>query len=87
MSGASLDRPRAIRYVPTMTAAQIIHEIECLPPFEKAKVVRYAKELPVTQPLSGTDLTELAQRMVGATDPVEAQCLKAELVNGFYGDK
>lgn len=69
-----------------MTAAQIMHEIECLPPVERAKVVRYARQLPVKQPLSGTELTELARRMVDAAEPAEAQSLKADLIKGFYGD-
>ena len=69
-----------------MTAAQIMHEIDCLPPAEQEKVVNYARKLPTQKPLSGTELTALAQRMVDATDPVTAQRLKADLVKGFYGD-
>ena len=68
-----------------MTATQIMHEIDCLPPGERAKVVRYASELPMTEPLSGEDLTNLARRMVAAPSPAEAQRLKAELVDGFFG--
>lgn len=69
-----------------MTATQIMHEIDCLPPAEQSKVVRYARELPVKQPLSGAELTDLAQRMVDATDPAEADRLQEALIKGFYGD-
>jgi len=70
-----------------MTAAQIMHEIDCLPPAEQEKVVNFAKQLPSRKPLSGTELTTLAQRMVEATDPATAQRLKADLVKGFYGNE
>lgn len=69
-----------------MTAAQIMHEIDCLPPAEQEKVVNYARKLPSRKPLSGIELTALAQRMVESTDPAAAQRLKADLVKGFYGD-
>jgi hypothetical protein len=69
-----------------MTAAQIMHEIDCLPPAEQEKVVNYAKKLPARKPLSGAELTALAQQMVDAADPATAQRLKADLVKGFYGD-
>ena len=70
-----------------MTAAQIIHEIDCLPPAELVKVVRHAKELDKRRPLSGEELTGLAQRMVDATDPAEAARLQEALVKGFYGEE
>jgi hypothetical protein len=70
-----------------MTATQIIHEIDCLPPAELAEVVRYAKQLDTRRPLSGAELTELARRMVDATDPAEADRLQVALVKGFYGEK
>jgi len=69
-----------------MTAAQIMQEIDFLPPHEQAKVIRYARQLPVEQPLSGEELTAVAQRMVDATDPAEADRLQEQLVKGFYGD-
>ncbi len=69
-----------------MTATQIMHEIECLPPAEQVKVVRFARKLPIKKPLSGADLTTLAQRMVDAPDSATAQRLKADLIKGFYGD-
>ena len=70
-----------------MTATQIIHEIDCLPPAEQAKVVHFARQLPVKKPLSGGELTALARRMVNATDPAEGDRLQDELVKGFYGDE
>lgn len=35
--------------------------------------------------MSGIELNALAQRMVDATDHTEAQRLKTDLTNGFYG--
>ncbi len=46
-----------------------------------------ARKLPAKKPLSCTELTALAQRMVDATDPATAQRLKADLVKGFYGNE
>ena len=69
-----------------MTAAEIIHEIDCLPPAELAEVVRHTKELDKRRPLSGPELTALAQRMVDASDPAEADRLQEALVKGFYGE-
>ena len=70
-----------------MTATEIIHEIDCLPPAELAEVVRYAKQLDKRRPLSGAELTELAERMVNAGDPAEADRLQEALVKGFYGEE
>ena len=68
-----------------MTAAEIIHEIDSLPPAELAEVVRYTKELDKHRQLSGEELGVLAQQMVDATDPAEADRLQEALVKGFYG--
>ena len=69
-----------------MTATQIMHEIERLPAIEKAKVVRYVRDMPGDgAPLSGAQLTSLAQQMVDAPTPAESQRLKTALVNGFFG--
>ena len=70
-----------------MTAAQIIQEIDSLPPAERAEVVRYAKGLEPGRQLSGQELGVLAQQMVDATDPAEAERLKTEIIKGFYGDE
>jgi hypothetical protein len=70
-----------------VTAAQIMHEIASLPPREQSKVIRYAKELDSSRQLSGDELTELTQRMVEASDPVEAERLKKEIIAGYYGEE
>lgn len=70
-----------------MTATQLIREIDCLPPSELAEVVRHTRELDKRRPLSGAELTELAQRMVDATDPAEVERLKEAIVKGFYGEE
>lgn len=70
-----------------MTATQIMREIDCLPPDEQAKVVRFARELQLKKPLSDGKLTALARRMVDATDPAEGDRLQEALVKGFYGDE
>ena len=70
-----------------MTASQIIHEIDSLPPAERSEVVRYAKRLDTSRQLSGEELGVLAQQMVDATDPAEVERLKAEITKGFYGDE
>ncbi len=64
-----------------------MHEIDCLPPAELVKVVRHAQKLDKRRPLTGEELTALAQRMVDATDPAEADRLQEELVKGFYGEE
>lgn len=70
-----------------MTAAQIIREIDRLPPAELAAVVRHTKDLERRRPLSPAELGELAQRMVDAEDPAEADRLQEELIDGFYGEE
>lgn len=70
-----------------MTATEIIREMDALPPAELAEVVRHAMELGKRRPLSGVELTELARKMVDATDPAEADRLQEALVKGFYGEK
>ncbi len=70
-----------------MTATEIIHEMDSLPPAELAVVVRHAKELDKRRPLSGAELTEVARRMVDATDPAEADRILEALVKGFYGEE
>lgn len=64
-----------------------MHEIASLLPREQSKVLRYARELDAARPLSGDELTDLAQRMVDATDPAEADRLQEALLKGFYGEE
>jgi hypothetical protein len=70
-----------------MTASQIIHEIEALPPEEQAKVVRFAYRLDAERRLTGPELSALAERMVSATDPAEEAMLRETITRGFYGEK
>jgi hypothetical protein len=70
-----------------MTASQIIHEIEGLPPEEQAKVVRFAYRLDAERRLTGAELSALAERMVASTDPAETAMLRETITRGFYGEK
>jgi hypothetical protein len=77
-----------------MSAAQVIEEIKQLPRAEQTRVLQFALEmarehqlLGKSRALSPNELGELAERMVEAKDPVEADQLKEEIVRGFYGDK
>jgi len=68
-----------------MTAAEIIHEIEALPPQEQEKVVRFAWKLGVGRRLAPAELGLLAERLATTSDCVEATVLREEIVQGFYG--
>ena len=70
-----------------MTAAKIIDEIKHLPDDEQAVVIEFVRELDQSRQLSGSQLAELAERMVSSSDPVEIQQLKEEITRGFYGEK
>ena len=68
-----------------MTARQIIHELETLPPDEQAEVIRFAYRLDAGRQLTSPELSSLADRMVHATDPAEAALVRDAIVRGFYG--
>ena len=68
-----------------MTASQIIHEIEALPPDEQAKVVQFAYRLDAERQLTGPELSGLAERLVASTDPAETALLREKITHGFYG--
>lgn len=70
-----------------MSAAEVIKEIEHLPPTEQAEVIRFAYRLDADRMLSGKELGELARRMVDATDPAEALIWRDAVLRGFYGGK
>jgi hypothetical protein len=74
-------------YTSVVTAAQIIHEIDSLPPLEKAKVVNYTKKLEESRHLNGNELAQLANQMVAAQTPAESDRLKSAIMKGFYGDE
>jgi hypothetical protein len=68
-----------------MTASQVIHELETLPPAEQAEVIRFAYRLDAERQLTGGELTALAERMTQTTDPAEAALLREAIARGFYG--
>lgn len=68
-----------------MTATEIIHEIDSLPPAELAVVVRYTKQLEEIRQLSPEELGVLVDKFVEATDPMEVARLREEITEGFYG--
>ena len=70
-----------------MNAAQIIDEIQRLPPAGQAEVVQFAYRLDAERMLTGEEIGALAQRMIDATDPMEKLKLREELTRGFYGGK
>lgn len=70
-----------------MTASQIIHEIETLPPDEQAKVVQFAYRLDAERQLTGPELSGLAGRLLASTDPAETARLRETITSGFYGGK
>jgi hypothetical protein len=68
-----------------VTAVEIIEEIKRLPREEQTQVIEYARQAAEHRPASPEELGELAQRMVEAQDPAEADRLQQEIVRGFYG--
>jgi hypothetical protein len=70
-----------------VTALQIIDEIKRLTPEEQAGVVRFVYQLDADRKLSGPELSALAERLVNATDQVEASRIRESIVHGFYGSK
>jgi len=67
--------------------AEIIREIEALPPVDQAQVIRFAYRLDAERKLSGPELSSLAARMVRADDPDQALVIRDEIVRGFYGGR
>jgi len=68
-----------------MTASQVIHDLETLPPDEQAEVIRFAYRLDAKRQLTGPELSSLADKMVRASDPTEAALVRDAIVRGFYG--
>ncbi|MBM3884194.1 MAG: hypothetical protein FJ387_31560 [Verrucomicrobia bacterium] len=68
-----------------MTAVEIIEQIKRLPREERDQVIEFARHAAENRPLSPEELGALAQRMVDARDPAEADRLQEEIVRGFYG--
>jgi hypothetical protein len=69
-----------------MSAVEIIEQIRKLPEDEREKVKRYTQMNLEPGQLSGKDLATLAERMIAAKDPAEADRLEKEIIRGFYGD-
>lgn len=67
-----------------MTALQVIEEIEKLPNEERVKVIEFARQSVKRKGLSPEELRRIGERMLAAKDPVEAERLRKELVEGFY---
>ena len=68
-----------------MTASQVIHELEALPPDEQAEVIRFAYRLDAGRQLTGPELSSLAEKMVHTSDLAEAALVRDAIVRGFYG--
>ncbi len=69
-----------------MTAGEIIREIERLPLTDKAEVLSVLlRSQAKNTRLSPDELVALADRMVAAQDPHEADRLEAQILAGFYG--
>lgn len=68
-----------------MTATQLIHEIDSLPPAELAKVVRHTKKLEEIRQLSPDELGVLIDEFVEATDSKELERWRENITQGFYG--
>ncbi len=69
-----------------VTAADIIREIERLPSKEKAEVLSVLlRSQKKKTKLSPDELVALANQMVAAQDPEEADRLEAKILAGFYG--
>jgi hypothetical protein len=70
-----------------MTAAEIINEIKHLSRTEQAEVACFLHDLEKAEMLTPKELGQLAGKLAGTSDPVEAQKLKEEILSGFYGTK
>jgi hypothetical protein len=69
-----------------VTAGEIIKEIEQLPSQEQAEVLSVLLRSQTKKSrLSPDELVALADQMVAARDPAEADRLEAEILAGFYG--
>jgi phage-related protein len=69
-----------------VTATDIIEEIKRLPSKERAEVLIALLRLQMTKrQLSADELVALADRMVAAKDPEEADRLEKQILAGFYG--
>ena len=70
-----------------MTAVEIIDKIKRLPRAEQNRVIDFFRNAADDSRLTPEELGSLAEKMVEAKDPAEADRLQAEIVRGFYGGK
>ena len=69
-----------------MTATDIIEEIKRLPSKERAEVlIALLRSQTTKRQLSPDELVALADQMVDAKDPEEADRLEKQILAGFYG--
>ena len=80
-----MGRVRAL--LSSVSAAQVIQEIQHLTPTEQAEVIQFAYRLDAERMLSGRELVALAKKMVAAIDPTEALEIREQMIRGFYGGK
>jgi hypothetical protein len=68
-----------------VSAAEIIEQINRLPPEEREKVRNFARERLDDGQLPSEQIGVLVQKMIDANDPAEAKRIEDEIVRGFYG--
>ena len=69
-----------------VTAGEIIQEIERLPSNEKAEVLSVLlRSQARNSRLSPDELVALADQIIAAQNPEEADRLEAQILSGFYG--
>jgi hypothetical protein len=69
-----------------VTATDIIEEIKRLPSKERAEVlIALLRSQTTKRQLSPDELVALADQMVDAKDPEEADRLEKQILAGFYG--
>lgn len=72
--------------VEIVTTAEIVREIERLPSSEKAEVLSVLlRSQAKNSKLSPEELVALADQMIAAQEPEEADRLEAKILAGFYG--
>jgi hypothetical protein len=74
-------------YLPNMTSVEIIEEIKRLPRAEQNRVFDFVRQTGAILTLTPDELGELARKMAETRDPVEADRLQTEIVQGFYGGR
>ena len=68
-----------------MTSAEIIEQIQNLPPDELAEVASFVRALRDRPLMNGKELTDLAEQLGDESDPEKTADLKRRIAAGFYG--